>query len=165
VAGVGIDVSSPDGDVTVSNTGVTTLVAGTGITISGATGAVTVNATPGIVALSSSSILSASIDATAPTPVTTDVVYMNLSQNATFPYLFTGFVSNPAFTNLDSYIITVRSTPAPSTPGGEAFGATCGFSSVQTVPGSVRLEISLGFNTDIRNSFSSVILTRIRRAV
>jgi hypothetical protein len=45
VAGPGIGVSSPAGDVTVSNTGVTSMVAGGGITLSAATGTVTVTAT------------------------------------------------------------------------------------------------------------------------
>ena len=44
-AGSGIAVSSPTGAVTISNTGVTSIVAGTNISISGATGAVTINAT------------------------------------------------------------------------------------------------------------------------
>ena len=48
IAGTAIGVSpgGGQGNVTVSNTGVTSIVAGTGITVSGATGAVTVNAPP-----------------------------------------------------------------------------------------------------------------------
>jgi hypothetical protein len=45
VAGPGIGVSSPAGDVTVSNLGVTSLVAGAGISVSAGTGGVTVTAT------------------------------------------------------------------------------------------------------------------------
>jgi hypothetical protein len=45
-SGAGISVSSPTGDVSVSNTGVTSIVAGTGVAISGATGAVTISTTP-----------------------------------------------------------------------------------------------------------------------
>jgi hypothetical protein len=47
IAGAGIGVSSPTGNVTVTNTGVTSLVAGSGITLSGSTGAVTVSSTSG----------------------------------------------------------------------------------------------------------------------
>ena len=48
-SGAGISVSSPTGDVSVSNTGVTSIVAGTGVAISGATGAVTISTTPPVI--------------------------------------------------------------------------------------------------------------------
>lgn len=43
LAGTGIGVSGPTGNVTITNSGVTSIVAGTGISISGSTGAVTIN--------------------------------------------------------------------------------------------------------------------------
>ena len=45
LAGAGISVSSPTGDVTIGNTGVLSLVAGNGISISAGTGNVTVSST------------------------------------------------------------------------------------------------------------------------
>lgn len=45
IAGTGISVSGPTGNVTISSTGVTGLVAGTGIALSGSTGNVTISAT------------------------------------------------------------------------------------------------------------------------
>lgn len=45
IAGAGISVSGPSGNVTVSNTGVTNLIAGSGISLSAGTGSITVSAT------------------------------------------------------------------------------------------------------------------------
>jgi hypothetical protein len=44
IAGAGIGVSSPTGNVTLTNTGVTSLVAGSGVTLSGNTGNITISA-------------------------------------------------------------------------------------------------------------------------
>jgi len=170
VAGAGIGVSSPAGDVTVTNNGVTSLVAGTGITVSGATGAVTVNATPGNVALTSSTLAgSASFDPAAPTAVATNIVYINLSRPDAVgdPSLYQGYVSNAAFTNLDSYMLSVRALPQVALAGAaQPTGTVVTFSEIQTVPGSVLMAVSLGYTlAGGASTFIPVILTRIPRVI
>jgi hypothetical protein len=135
VAGTAIGVSpgGGQGSVTVSNTGVTSIVAGTGITVSGATGAVTVNAPPptftgsaGHQTLPSGLILQwGNIGAfnTGPVTVTFPVTFPNSCLNVTASDLF----------GTQSVIVSIVSISAASfvirndDPGGGAYWFAIGF--------------------------------------
>jgi hypothetical protein len=98
VAGPGIGVSSPAGDVTVSNTGVTSLLAGSGISLSAATGTITVTNT-GQSALATNMLTNILLSQSGQTPttVTQDFIGCGLQISATVPNFATGCIANTSW--------------------------------------------------------------------